>query len=260
MVRKTDLIRRYPEMQGKVALVTGGTSGIGLATAAAFVREGASVVIASRKEKRAQAALASLEGKASWISCDVSDGKSVEKLIAAIVKQHGRLDYAFNNGGSGGSMQPVGKMSEEAWRKAIDGFLTSVFLCMRHQIPAMLAKGGGVIVNNSSVDGLRGFPFPGGAAYAAAKHGVLGLTRSAALEYAKSGLRITAVCPGWIGTPAVENFVKKNKERGKAILSQEPIGRLGTPAEVADGVLWLCSDAASFMLGSPLILDGGYMA
>lgn len=252
--------KRYPEMVGKVALVTGGTSGIGLATAQAFAREGASVIIASRNERRAKAALASLADKVSWIGCDVSDGKSVEKLIAAIMKEHGRLDYAFNNGGSGGRMVPVAEMSEETWRKTIDGFLTSVFLSMRFEIPAMLAEGSGVIVNNSSVDGLRGYPFPGGAAYAAAKHGVLGLTRSAALEYAKKGLRISAICPGWIGTPPVENFVRKKREVGKAILAQEPIGRLGTPAEVANGVLWLCSEAASFTLGSPLILDGGYMA
>ena len=159
-----------------------------------------------------------------------------------------------------GAGRPVGKMSEEAWRKTIDGFLTSAFLCMRHQIPTMLKNGAGVIVNNSSVDGLRGYPFPGGAAYAAAKHGVLGLTRSAALEYAKSGLRITAVCPGWIDTPPITSFVKKDAKLGESIVAQEPIGRLGTAAEVANGVLWLCSDAASFMLGSPLVLDGGYMA
>lgn len=252
--------RRYPEMEGKVTLVTGGTSGIGLATAQAFANEGAIVVIASRNEKRSKTALETIKGRVSWIGCDVSDGKRVAKLIASILERHGRLDYAFNNGGSGGAGRPVGKMSEDAWRKTIDGYLTSAFLCMRHQIPAMLANGAGVIVNNSSVDGLRGYPFPGGAAYAAAKHGVLGLTRSAALEYAKSGLRITAVCPGWIGTPAVETFIRKNNEFGEGIIAQEPIGRLGTPEEVANGVLWLCSDAASFMLGTPLILDGGYMA
>jgi NAD(P)-dependent dehydrogenase (short-subunit alcohol dehydrogenase family) len=124
----------------------------------------------------------------------------------------------------------------------------------------MLNAGKGVIVNNSSVDGLRGYPFAGGAAYAAAKHGVLGLTRSAALEHAKDGVRISAICPGWIGTPPVQNYMKKNEEMGARILAQEPVGRLGTPAEIANGVLWLCSDASSFILGSPMILDGGYMA
>jgi NAD(P)-dependent dehydrogenase (short-subunit alcohol dehydrogenase family) len=155
----TILPRRYPEMEGKVALVTGGTSGIGLATAQVFAHEGAIVVIAGRDEKRAKSALDTIEGQASWIGCDVADGKRVAKLIASILERHGRLDYAFNNGSNGGADRPVGKMSEDAWRKTIDGFLTSTFLCMRHQIPAMLANGAGVIVNNSSVDGLRGYPF-----------------------------------------------------------------------------------------------------
>jgi NAD(P)-dependent dehydrogenase (short-subunit alcohol dehydrogenase family) len=253
---------RYPEMEGKIALVSGGTAGIGLATAHAFAREGAIVIIASRNEKRSAAALNSLpqNAQATWIQCDVTNGGAVEKLVSSVMKQHGRIDYAFNNAGSGGRMTAVATMSEDSWRKTIDGFLTSVFLCMRHQIPAMLRNNGGVIVNNSSVDGLRGYPFPGGAAYSAAKHGVLGLTRSAALEHAKDGLRVTAICPGWVGTPAVESFVKKNQALGEQIIAQEPIGRLGTPEEVANGVLWLCSDAASFMLGTPLVLDGGYMA
>lgn len=254
--------RRYPEMNGKVALVTGGTAGIGLATAHAFAHEGATVIIASRNEKRAQQALSVLTdaGQASWIACDVTNGRDVERLIASIVRDHGRLDYAFNNAGSGGKMAPLASMSEDAWSKTIKGYLTSVFLCMRHQLPAMLNAGRGVIVNNSSVDGLRGFPFAGGAAYAAAKHGVIGLTRSSALEHAKDGVRISAICPGWIGTPPVQNYIKKNEEMGARIIAQEPVGRLGTPAEVANGVLWLCSDASSFTLGSPMILDGGYMA
>lgn len=254
--------KRYPEMQGKVALVTGGSAGIGLATAQAFASEGATVIIASRNEKRAKQALASLpeESTKSWIECDVSDGKAVEKLVASIIKQHGRIDYAFNNAGSGGRMVPVASMSEDAWRKSIDGHLTSVFLCLRHQIPAMLKQGHGVIVNNSSVDGLRGYPFSGGAAYAAAKHGVIGLTKSAALEHARDGIRIAAICPGWVNTPPVESFMKKSTQFADAIIAQTPIGRIATPQEIAGGVLWLCSDASSFMLGSPLVLDGGYMS
>lgn len=253
--------KRYPEMQGRIALVTGGSSGIGLATAQAFAREGATVIIASRNGKRAKQALASLpDGSASWVECDVADGKSVERLISGIVKQHGRIDYAFNNGGSGGRGAPVGSLGEDAWRKTIDGYLTSVFLCMRYQIPAMQKNGRGVIVNNSSVDGLRGYPFPGGAAYAAAKHGVIGLTKSAALEYAREGIRITAICPGWVGTPPVESVMKKSADIATAIIAQTPIGRVATPQEIAEGVLWLCSDASSFMLGSPLVLDGGYMS
>lgn len=252
---------RYPEMRDKVALVTGGSSGIGLATAEAFLREGARVVIASRNQRRASAALRALGDKerVAWIACDVTVGTAVEKLIDTIKDRYGQLDYAFNNGGSSGGGGPIAKMSEERWRKTIDGFLTSVFLCMRHEIPLML-RSGGVIVNNSSVDGLRGYPFPGGAAYAAAKHGVLGLTRSAALEHAASGLRITAVCPGWVDTPPVANWMKHDAAVAAEIRRQTPRGHIASPEEIANGVLWLCSEAASFMLGSPLVIDGGYMA
>ena len=254
--------RRYPEMAGKVALVTGGSSGIGLATVHGFVREGATVIVASRDETRAKAALGALSksGKVTWIECNVADGKAVARLIESIHKAHGRLDYAFNNGGNGGGGGPVVKMSEAAWRRTIDGFLTSTFLCMHHEIPLMLVNGGGVIVNNSSVDGLRGYPFPGGAAYSAAKHGVLGLTKSAALEHASSGPRITAVCPGWIDTPPVASWMKRDKAIAAGIIQQTPRRKIGTPEEVADAVLWRCSDAAAFMIGSPLVVDGGYMA
>lgn len=253
---------RYPEMRGKVALVTGGSSGIGLATARAFAREGATVVLASRNERRADTALKTIaqEEAVSWIACDVSSGADVEKLCATIKQKHGRLDYAFNNGGSGGRSAPVVSTSEEAWRKTLDGFLTSVFLCMRNQIPLMLANGGGVIVNNSSVDGLRGYPFPGGASYSAAKHGVLGLTKSAALEHAATGPRITAICPGWVETPPVANYMRRDASKAGEIIRQTPRGRIASPDEVANGVLWLCSDAASFMIGSPLVIDGGCMA
>jgi NAD(P)-dependent dehydrogenase (short-subunit alcohol dehydrogenase family) len=232
-----------------------------LATGAAFVREGATVILASRNEKRAKAALKSLKAgkQASWTRCDVSKGKDVEKLCAAIKKAHGRLDYAFNNGGSGGSVGPVASGSETEWRKTMDGYLTSAFLCLRYEIPLMLEKGTGVIVNNASVDGLRGYPFPGGAAYSAAKHGVIGLTRSAALENAKAGLRISAICPGWVDTPAITRYLKDPALKAE-ILRQTPRGKIASPEEIASSVLWLCSDGAAAMTGSPLIVDGGYMA
>jgi NAD(P)-dependent dehydrogenase (short-subunit alcohol dehydrogenase family) len=255
---------RYPEMQGKVALVTGGSSGIGLASAQAFAEQGATVIVASRDEKRAQAALKTFPAgtKASWIACDASDGKSAETLIARILEQHGRLDYAFNNGGSigGEDIALIGDMSEESWRRTIDGYLTSVFLCMRHQIPAMLRVGRGVIVNMSSIYGLRGHAIPGGGAYAAAKHGVLGLTRSAALQYASKGLRITAISPGWVATPPIAGWMKNDPAFAATITGLTPRGKVATPEEIAQSVMFLCSDGAEAMIGSPLVVDGGALA
>jgi NAD(P)-dependent dehydrogenase (short-subunit alcohol dehydrogenase family) len=252
----------YPDMKNRVALVTGGSSGIGLATARAFARQGARVMIASRNEGRAQPALKSLAkvGDVQWHAVDVTDGKSVARMIGAVMDAYGQLDYAFNNGGNGGRPAPVATMAEASWRTTIDGFLTSVFLCMNAEIPAMGKAGRGVIVNNASVDGLRGYPFPGGAAYSAAKHGVVGLTRSAALEHAANGPRICAICPGWIDTPPVANWMKRDKKVAAAIVKQTPRGRIGDPDEIAQAVLWLCSDAASFAIGSVLAVDGGYMA
>jgi NAD(P)-dependent dehydrogenase (short-subunit alcohol dehydrogenase family) len=251
----------YPDMQGKVALVTGGSSGIGLAVAGAFARQGAHVVIASRREATARAALKRLSaaGDVRWHPVDVADGASVARLIEAVMDAHGRLDCAFNNGGSGGGRAPVARMAEAAWRKTIDGYLTSVFLCMSAEIATMKDSRHAVIVNNASVDGLRGYPFPGGAAYSAAKHGVIGLTRSAALEHAVRGPRICAVCPGWIDTPPVAGLMKR-KDVAREIVRQTPRGTIGSPAEVAAAVLWLCSESSSFAVGTILAIDGGYMA
>jgi NAD(P)-dependent dehydrogenase (short-subunit alcohol dehydrogenase family) len=252
----------YPDMQGRVALVTGGSSGIGLATASAFAGQGVRVVIASRGEAAEKAALKRLakEGAVAWCAADVADGKSVARLLDAVLGMHGRLDYAFNNGGSGGRPAPVADMPEAAWRKTIDGYLTSVFLCMSAEIAAMRKAGTGAIVNNASVDGLRGYPFPGGAAYSAAKHGVIGLTRSAALEHAVRGPRICAVCPGWIDTAPVASWMKRDKDVARAVIRQTPRGTIGRAEEIAAAVLWLCSDAASFAVGTVLAVDGGYTA
>lgn len=257
-------VRRYPEMRGKVALVTGGSSGIGLATAQGFAREGATVVITSRNEARARQALKTFapDAAVSWIGGDVSDGKSVQRLMAALMERHGRLDYAVNNGGAigGEDIGLIGEMSEESWRRTIDGYLTSVFLSMRHELPLMLAAGRGAIVNVSSIYGQRGHSIPGGGAYAAAKHGVLGLTNSAARQYARSGVRITAICPGWVETPPIAEWMQADGRFADAITGMTPRGKIAAPEEVANAVLFLCSDGASAMIGSSLVVDGGFLS
>lgn len=250
-------------MDARIVLVTGGSSGIGKATALAFAQEGATVVIASRRKTKANQTLKEIHasnGTALWIETDVSEASQVKALIATIMKEFGRLDVAFNNAGSGGKGALTADISELSWHKTIQGYLTSTWYCLKYQIPAMLASGGGVIVNNASVDGVRGYPFPMGSAYAAAKHGVIGLTKSAAKEYIRQGIRINAVCPGWISTPAVTKMMQRDEAKAAAILASEPIGRLGLPEEVANLVVWLCSDIASFMVGTHVVVDGGYLA
>lgn len=250
-------------MKGKVALVTGGSSGIGRATALAFAREGARVAIASRNKNKATEAVQSIKklgGEVIWIQTDVSNAAQVRQMVHQTVARFGRIDYAFNNGGSGGNGRLTADMDERDWDKTIDGYLKSVWLCMKYEILAMLKRGAGVIVNNSSVDGVRAYPFPVGSAYSAAKHGVIGLTKSAALEYVSHGVRINAVCPGWVRTPPVERWMKRDPKVARQIIAQEPIGRLGTPEEIAEMVIWLCSERATFVIGAALAIDGGYLA
>lgn len=246
-------------MTGKVALVTGGSSGIGEATALAFAREGASVVIANRTqetgEKVAQA-IKEMGGQALWVQTDVSQADQVEAMIQKTLQTFGRLDYAFNNGGSGGMGGWLADIPEVEFDKTISGYLKSAWLCMKHEILVMLQAGSGSIVNNSSVDGLRAFPFD--PIYSAAKHGVIGLTKSGAMQYAQKGIRINAVCPGWIRTPPVEDLLKHSPEAEHGMLQHQPIGRLGTADEVAEAVVWLCSDKASLIVGVAFPVDGGY--
>lgn len=248
------------QMAEKVALVTGGSLGIGKATALAFAREGASVIIASRAQKPGEevvSAIRSAGGEATWIETDVSQPAQVAALLQQIHQAYGRLDYAFNNAGSGGRGGWLAEIEEADWDKTIDGYLKSVWLCMKYEIQAMLPQGSGAIVNNSSVDGERAYPFD--PVYSAAKHGVLGLTKSAAVQYAGKGIRINAVCPGWIRTPALEVMLAAPGAE-EQMLQHQPIGRLGRSEEVAEAVIWLCSDQASLILGTALAVDGGYLA
>ena len=246
-------------MDDKVVLITGGSSGIGKATAVAFADRGAKVVIASRGQEQGEAVAAEIVaagGEVFWIQTDVSQSDQVQQMVRAAVERYGRLDYAFNNGGSGGQGGWLAEIEEEAWQATMNGYLTNVFLCMKYELQVMLETGAGAIVNNASVDGLRAFPWA--PAYSAAKHGVLGLTKSAAMQYANQGIRINAVCPGWIRTPPVERMIERDPEAEGRMLQHQPIGRLGESEEVAEAVVWLCSEAASLITGVSMPVDGGY--
>ena len=243
---------------GKVAFVTGGANGIGRAAALAFARAGASVVVADVSETQNQETarmIQDLGGRALAVACDVSRNADVQRALNATVDRFGRLDFAFNNAGIEYTIKPAADVTEEEWNRIIDIDLRGVFLCMKYEIPLMLKQGGGAIVNTSSGAGIKGFK--GGAAYVAAKHGVVGLTKAAALDYAKSNIRINAVCPGIIDTPMMDRFSGGTAQGRQAVIEQEPVGRMGTPEEIAATVMWLCSDAASFVVGSAIVVDGG---
>jgi NAD(P)-dependent dehydrogenase (short-subunit alcohol dehydrogenase family) len=248
-------------MQGKVAIVTGASAGIGRATAVAFAREGANVTVADTDVERGKETVTearSLGVEALFVPTDVSSPHDVAELVRSSIAQFGRLDYAFNNAGIEGDQAPTGDCTVENWDRTIAVNLTGVFLCMRQEIPSMLAYGGGAIVNNSSVAGLVGFA--GIPAYSASKHGIIGLTKTAALEYATQGIRVNAVCPGVIQTEMITRFTGGDTAIAAQLLETEPIGRLGTPDEIADAVVWLCSDRAGFVTGQAIAVDGGFVA
>ena len=244
---------------GKVAIVTGAANGIGRATASAFASRGASVLLADIDVERGEAAVAQIVdegGTASFIRTDVSDSSDVRAMVAAAVERYGRLDYAHNNAGIVGGGATVVDMPEETWNQGIGVMLTGVFLCLKYEIPAILEQGGGAIVNTSSGAGIIGFPTM--ANYVAAKHGVIGLTKTAALEFAKSGIRINAVCPGTARSKMVNDWIGGDPAQEAEVAALHPIGRIAEPEEIAAAVLWLCSDSASFMIGHALVVDGGY--
>jgi NAD(P)-dependent dehydrogenase (short-subunit alcohol dehydrogenase family) len=251
----------------KVVLITGGNSGIGKATALAFAEEGAKVAIAGRRIKEGEETVNLIKKAGSqgiFIPTDITQEIEVKNLITQTVKTFGKLDYAFNNAGTPGNLKVKMDDSEDNWNKVINTNLKGVWLCMKYQIPEMLKNAGGAIVNNSSIRGLIAdnlankdhHPQHNIHFYCTSKHAVLGLTKSLAVQYAKDNIRINAVCPGTMETSMVRGVL--TKEMIKKYGEQYPIKRLGIPEEIAQAVLWLCSDSASFVLGHSLVLDGGF--
>ena len=246
-------------LEGKVALITGGSTGIGQAAALVFAREGASVVgvadINIDGLEQTAEMVRRQQGQVFVRQIDVTDEQQVREMVDQVVKTYGRLDCAFNNAGIDGDPAATADCSRDVWSRVIDVNLTGVWLCMKHEIPRMLEQGGGSIVNTSSVAGHVGLA--GYAAYAASKQGLLGLTRTAAIEYAKAGIRVNAICPGAIQTPMLDRLIGDREEVKQWLLAQEPVGRFGKPQEVAEAAVWLCSDAASFVTGHTMFVDGG---
>ncbi len=248
------------DFHGKVALVTGGSSGIGRASALAFAGRGARVVIGDVAVAGAEETanmIRKLGGEAIAVGCDVSKAQEVQALIEHTVKAYGRLDFAFNNAGIGGDLfTPIANYNEEVFDKVIAINLRGVWLCVKYEIRQMLKQGSGAIVNMSSSAGLMGSTVAG-AAYSASKHGVLGLTKTVALEYARQGIRVNAVCPSMIRTPMGDDLLRDDPSRETQLVARLPMGRWGTSEEVAESVIWLCSDASSFVTGHAISVDGG---
>ena len=252
-------------LEGRVALVTGGSSGIGRASAIAFARNGAKVVVADINVEGGQETeriIKQAGGDAIFIKTDVSKAAEVASMIDKTIEKYGRLDCAHNNAGIliRGINAQTTKCTEEDWDRVISINLKGVWLCMKYEIPQMLKQGAGAIVNTSSIAGL--VALENSVAYNASKHGVVGLTRAAALEYAKGGIRVNAVCPGFVSTPMLEQNTDEAEAQAlvERLKIEMPLGRKGTPEEVAEAVVWLCSDAASFITGHALAVDGGWVA
>ena len=245
--------------ENKVVLVTGGAFGIGRATALAFARKGAKVVVADLIDNRQTVnEIIAIGEQAVFIQCDIAKPEEVKHMIETIVTGYSRIDFAFNNAGIEGISAETHDCTEDTWDSTIGVNLKGVWACMKYELIQMRKNGQGSIVNCASIAGLVGFP--GLPAYVASKHGVIGLTKTAALENAKNGIRVNAVCPGVIKTAMTDRFTGKNKVAEQRFADMEPVGRLGTPEEVANAVTWLCSEEASFITGQALGVDGGWTA
>lgn len=248
-------------LDGKVALVTGGGSGIGQATALIFAREGAKVVVADITVEGGEETVRQIQaagGDATFVKTDVSKAAEVEALVNKTVETYGQLDCAFNNAGIEGAAKFTTECTEEEFDRTIAVNVTGVWLCMKYEIQHMLSQGGGSIVNTASAAGLIGLP--SASDYVASKHAVVGLTKTAALEYAKSGIRVNAVCPGAIDTPMIARSAQAIPGFDELAVAMEPVGRFGQSSEIGEAVVWLCSDAASFVTGIPMSVDGGMVA
>ena len=247
--------------ESKVVLVTGGNSGIGQSVSLAFAKEGARVVVAARRVSEGNETVAMIEragGEAHFVQTDVSRAAEVEAMVAACVSKYGGLDYAVNNAGVEGTpFVPAAEYEEQAWDQVIEINLKGVWLCMKYQIPEMLKRGSGAIVNMSSVAGLKGGRI--GVAYYASKHGVIGLTRAAAIEYAAQGVRINAICPAVVETAMADRAFFHDEDITARVIAMHPLGRVGRPEEVAATAIWLCSEGASFITGHAHPVDGGYL-
>lgn len=248
-------------MKGKTAIVTGGGNGIGRATCKLLAKRGVSVLVSDIDAESGEKVVQEIEadgGEASFKKCDVSSQEQVEEMVEFTIDTYGELDFAVNNAGVEGKREDVVNCSAENWNFVVDINLTGVWHCMKYEIPAMLESGGGSIVNNASIAGLVGFDhLP---AYVASKHGVVGLTKAAALDYSDQGIRVNSICPGVIETEMVARAFEETPEVRDAIVESKPMARLGQPEEMAEVIAWLCSDSSSFVTGQALAADGGYVA
>ena len=250
------------KFDGKVAFVTGGGSGLGRSSALAFAREGARVVVSDVNMEIGEETVHMIkdaDGECILLQADMLESSEIEEMMGKAVDAYGRLDYAFNSAGVGPAKSArIDECSIEDWDRVVSINLRSVFLCMKYELRQMLTQGSGVIVNVASIYGLVGHD-GGGSSYTASKHAVVGLTKSAALEYAKEGIRVNAVCPGYTRTPLIQGLID-DSEKAAEVASWHPMGRFGLPEEISEVVVWLCSDAASFITGHAMAVDGGFVA